>query len=86
MLGYLYAGVLVGAALGRGLLKSPMVTWKLALMGMLALYLIGTLPVLGGLLVSVLFLASTGAIVAIAYRFVFGRMHEEDPLPVIASE
>jgi len=79
MLGYLYAGVLAGSALGRGLLKRERVTWKLALLGMLVLYLIGTVPVFGGLIAFVLFLASTGAIVAIAYRFAFGRSSEDSP-------
>lgn len=80
MLGYLYAGILVGAALGRGLLKKEQITWKLALLGMLALYVITTVPVFGGILAFVLFLASTGAIVAIAYRFAFGRTLEDDSL------
>lgn len=77
MLGYLYAGIVAGAALGRNLLKRPYVTWKLALLGMLVLYLVGMVPVLGGLVVFVLFLAGTGAIVAIAFRFAFARYAEE---------
>lgn len=79
MLGYLYAGVLAGAALGRGLFKRDRVTWKLALLGMLVLYLIGTMPVLGGLIAFILFLAATGSIVAIAYRFAFARFSESEP-------
>lgn len=79
MLGYLYAGVLAGAALGRGLFKRERVTWKLALLGMLVLYLIGTMPVLGGLIASILFLAATGSIVAIAYRFAFAHFSESEP-------
>lgn len=77
MLGYLYAGVLAGSALGRGLLKKERVTWKIALLGMLVLCLVGSMPVLGGLIVFVLFLAATGSIVAIGYRFAFGRLHDE---------
>lgn len=73
MLGYLYAGVLVGAALGRAFLRRSLVTWKLALLGMLALYLLGTVPVLGGALALVAFLASVGALVAILYRFAFAQ-------------
>ena len=73
MLGYLYAGIIAGAALGRGLMKRQEVSWKLALLGMLVLYLVGMVPVLGGLIVFVLFLAATGAIVAIAHRFAFNR-------------
>lgn len=80
MLGYLYAGILAGAALGRGLLKRDRMTWKLALLGMLVLYLIGVVPVLGGLVTFVLFLAATGALVAIAYRFAFGRVSDESAI------
>lgn len=72
MLGYLYAGVVAGAALGRGLLKRPRISWKLAILGMIVLYIVGKVPVLGGIVVAVLFLAATGAIVAIAYQFAFG--------------
>lgn len=79
MLGYLYAGIVAGSALGRGLLKRENVSWKIALLGMLALYLIGTVPVIGGLITFVLFLAATGSIVAIANRFAFGRFSEDVP-------
>lgn len=81
MLGYLYAGVLAGAALGRGLLKKEIVTWKLALLGMLVLYLISTVPVVGGAITFVLFLAATGTIVVLAHRFAFGKQ-TEDTLPL----
>lgn len=80
MLGYLYAGVLAGATLGRGLLKRQVVTWKLAVVGMLALYLVGMVPVVGGIVTFILFLAATGAIVVLAHRFAFGRI-AADPLP-----
>lgn len=73
MLGYLYAGILAGAALSRGLMKRTQVTWKFALLGMLVLYLIGVIPVIGGLVTFVLFLVATGAIVSIAFQFAFGR-------------
>ena len=84
-LGYAYAGILAGSALSRGLLKQPLVTWKVALVGMLVLYLIGSIPVLGGLVTCVLFLAATGAILSIAYNFSFAR-HEPDVLSDITSE
>ncbi len=80
MLGYLYAGVLAGAALGRGLLKRQRVTWKFALLGMLTLYLVGTVPVIGAMIVFILFLAATGTIVVLAHRFAFKRFAEEQDL------
>ena len=77
ILGYLYAGIVAGAALSRGLLKRPEVTWKTALLGMLALCLIRVIPIFGGLVAGILFLVSTGALVSIAYRFAFGTRHDE---------
>lgn len=77
MLGYLYAGILAGAALARGLVKRTRVTWKFALLGMLVLYLIGVIPVIGDLVTFVLFLVATGAIVSIAYQFAFNKSTEE---------
>lgn len=77
MLGYLYAGILAGAVLARRFMKRSRVTWKFAILGMLALYLIGVIPVLGDLLTFVLFLAATGAIVSIAYTFTFVREDED---------
>ncbi|HWH16404.1 MAG TPA: hypothetical protein VNU25_02370 [Candidatus Paceibacterota bacterium] len=82
MLSYLYAGIIAGAALGRNLFKRPFVTWKLALLGMLVLSLVGVVPVLGKLVVFILFLAATGAIVSIAFRFAFSRYtHDAEALP-----
>jgi len=73
MLGYLYAGILAGAALSRGLMKRTQVTWKFALLGMLVLYLIGVIPVIGSLVTFVLFLVATGAIVSITFQSAVGR-------------
>lgn len=78
MLGYLYAGVLAGAALARGLMKQEVVTWKFATLGMLVLYLVSAVPVIGGILTFILFLAATGTIVVLAHRVAFGKI-EEDP-------
>lgn len=79
MLGYLYAGVLAGAALGRGLMKREIVTWKFATLGMLVLYLVSAVPVIGGILTFILFLAATGTIVVLGHRVAFGK-NQEDPL------
>ncbi|MBU1293028.1 hypothetical protein KJ819_03130 [Patescibacteria group bacterium] len=71
--GYVYAGILAGAALSRGLMKRTQVTWKFALLGMLALYLISVVPVVGGLVSFVLFLVATGSIISILFHFAFTR-------------
>lgn len=72
-IGYVYAGIIAGAALGRVLIKRSVVTWRIALLGMVLLFLVGTVPVIGGAVVFVLFLAATGAIALTAYRFAFSR-------------
>ena len=81
MLGYLYAGIIAGAALGRNLFKRTFVTWKLALLGMLVLSLVGLVPVLGKLVAFILFLAATGALVSIAFRFAFSRYASDTDTP-----
>lgn len=82
MLGYIYAGILAGAALSRGLMKRTQVTWKFALLGMLALYLISVVPVVGGLVSFVLFLVATGSIISILFHFAFTREIPEEPLEI----
>ncbi|MGE5541159.1 MAG: hypothetical protein ACM3TU_02650 [Bacillota bacterium] len=77
MLAYIYAGILAGAALARGLMKRHIITWKEAVLGMLVLYLIGVIPVIGMLVKFVLMLAAGGAIVSIAYVFAFRRTSAE---------
>lgn len=81
-LAYLYAGIIAGAALGRVLLKRPEVTWRVALLGMLMLFLVGTVPMLGDIIAFVLFSVATGAIAVIAYRFVFPKVLEEEIEPI----
>ena len=76
LVGYLYAGILVGAAIMRGLFKRQGVSWRGAVLGMFVLYLVGIIPVVGKVFVLVLSAAAIGAIVAIAYGFAFSRADE----------
>ncbi|HYF29254.1 MAG TPA: hypothetical protein VEA36_02725 [Candidatus Paceibacterota bacterium] len=73
ILGYLYAGIIAGAALARGLFKRSSVSWRFAVLGMFVLYVIGVIPVFGKLVILVLSSAAIGAIAIIAYRFAFPR-------------
>lgn len=77
---YIYAGVLAGTALARGALKRYVITWKEAVAGMLVLYLIGVIPVLGPVVKIVLMMAAGGAIAALSYSFIFRRSQDELPL------
>lgn len=80
VLAYVYAGILAGAALAHGLLKRYVITWKEAVLGMLVLYFIGVIPVLGFLVKFVLMMAAGGAIASLAYAFAFRRSQSELPL------
>lgn len=82
MLGFLYAGILAGAALMRGLLKRQHVSWRAAVLGMLVLYLIGVIPGFGALVVLILMAAAMGSILSITYSFAFSRNDDID-LPVV---
>ncbi len=78
MLAFLYAGVFAGAALLRGLVKREQVTWRTALLGTVVLYLVGMVPVLGGLVVLILTSAALGAITGATYKAAFKGAHEDD--------
>jgi hypothetical protein len=80
MLAYVYAGIIAGAALSRALLKRYVITWKEAVLGMLVLYLIGTIPVIGLLVKFILMMAAGGAIASLAFAFAFHRTQDELPL------
>ncbi len=71
VLSYLYAAVLAGSALARTFQKRQTVLWRDAVIGMLALQLIGIIPGLGTLVVMVLSAAAAGAIVSIGFSFAF---------------
>ena len=80
---YLFAGLLAGAALARGISKRRIVSWRDAVLGMLVLALVGAIPVLGGLVALILMLAAAGALISISYRFAFGRAEgAEDDLGI----
>lgn len=78
VLGYLAAGILAGALLSRLVLKKPYVSWRGAVLGMLALHLIGLLPTIGFLVTFFLSLVAMGALLLIFYRFAFARESLED--------
>jgi hypothetical protein len=80
MLSYVYAGILAGAALSRGLMKRHVITWKEGVFGMLVLYFIGIIPVAGALVKFLLMMAAGGAIASIAYSSAFRRSDPELPL------
>ncbi|MDB5264815.1 MAG: hypothetical protein JWN64_386 [Parcubacteria group bacterium] len=79
--GYLYAGILAGAALYRGVLKRERLTWQSAVLGMLVLYLVGVIPGMGLAVTLVLSFAAIGTIITIAYNFAFAKEEVDMTLP-----
>lgn len=78
MLAYVYAGLLVGTLVLSYVTKRINTTWKAALLGALLLYIIGLIPVVGGLAVFLLMLIAAGALGSIAYQFAW-RSKDETP-------
>ncbi len=78
LLGYLYAGVLAGAALSRGLLKRPGLSWQAAFVGTFALYFVGIIPGIGPTVMLVLAASAMGSLLVIAYRFAFTKADDGD--------
>lgn len=78
LLSYLYAGVLLGYAFMRVVLKRKEITWKGALVGMVLLTCIGLIPYVGMLIVFTLSCMALGALFQVCYRFLFShsRMFE----------
>ena len=79
MSAYVYAGIITGTILARAILKRTIITWKEAVVGMLVLYLVGSVPTIGLLIKAILILGAGGAIAAEAFMFTFKRNQEELP-------
>lgn len=80
LLSYIFAAVIAGAALRRGLSRHLRflgeVTWRDAVLGVAVLSLIGIIPVVGWFAKLLLTFLAAGALAAIAYRTGFGRPQE----------
>jgi hypothetical protein len=72
LLGYVYAAVIAGAAIMRVVFKRRDVPWKGAVLGMIALSLIGLIPAAGFFVSFLLSCAALGALARIFYKFAFG--------------
>jgi hypothetical protein len=77
LLSYVYASVLAGAIIMRYVRRRsavyPRITWRVAILGVLALYLIGVIPYIGIIIRLVLCAAAGGALLSLFYRFAFRR-------------
>jgi hypothetical protein len=68
---YLYAGVIAGAALARRVMKRDAVLWRDAVIGMLILALVASIPFVGWIVLIVLWAAAAGSVVSIVYSAAF---------------
>jgi len=71
VLAYLYAGALTGAAIRRTLSRKKgtySVSWRDAAFGMLAFFLVGSIPFVGGLITLVLLCLALGGLVMQSFR------------------
>ena len=70
-LAYLYSALLAGAALDRLIRKKTDVSWHHAVVGMLALYIIGFIPVIGFIAGLILLSLALGAMLRTVYLYAF---------------
>jgi hypothetical protein len=78
LLSYVYAGVLAGVAFMYVFRKHTRVSWRGALIGVLVLSVLGSIPIIGIVLKIVLCATAGGALLSIFYRFSFRR----DPIDI----
>ncbi len=84
LLAYLYAGLISGAAIAQALFKKDRISWRTAVLGTLALYVVGSVPLIGTLVVLIITSAALGSLMAIVYRASFGVSTE--PQTLLPSE
>ena len=73
LLSYVFAAVLAGAMVMYLIRKRTRVSWRVAVLGVLVLYIVGIIPYIGVVLKLVLCATAGGAVLALFYRFAFRR-------------
>ena len=77
LLAYVYANVLAGAVVVRLIKrrshKQVRITWKVAILGVVVLYILGSIPYVGMVIKVVLAAASGGALLMLGYKFAFKK-------------
>ncbi len=76
-LAFAYAGILVGALWIRTLMKRTTITWRDAVLGMLALMIFSILPIIGMLVIMLLIFLAMGAIVHVFYKATLKKQDTE---------
>ena len=73
LLAYIFAAALAGSALIWTWKRRTTISWQGALLGVVVLYIVGLIPVIGFLVRAVFTAAAGGALLLIFYRFAFPR-------------
>lgn len=74
----IYAAIVLGSFIARYVFKRATLRWSDAVVGMLALFLLWSLPLIGGLVISLTVLYMVGVLTALVYRFAFPRTTSDE--------
>ena len=75
LLSYVYAAVLAGAMLMHIVRRRTQVSWQVAILGVIVLSAIGSIPYIGLILKIILCATAGGTLLSLFYRFAFRRNH-----------
>jgi hypothetical protein len=73
LLAYLYSAALVGALCMYVIQKKTRVSWRVAILGVIVIFIIGSIPYVGFIVNAILSAAAGGALLALSYGFAFKR-------------
>jgi hypothetical protein len=77
-LAYCYAGIVAGAAIREQIFKQRYFSWKFAILGMLVLSIVYLVPVLGPIVLYILWAVALGALASFTYEQAFGHDNSAD--------
>lgn len=73
LLAYLYAGIVIGSQLARRFGERTGVLWRDGVLGMLALSVIGLIPILGWIIVFLITTFTAGSLILLFFHFAFPK-------------
>jgi hypothetical protein len=73
LLSFLYGAIIAGSALARSIVKRPFFLWRDGVFGMLAVSVVGLVPIVGAFVMFVLLVTACGALISLLYGFAFSK-------------
>ena len=73
LLSYVYASIIAGAGIMYLIRKRTKISWRVAILGVIVLYIVGLIPYVGVMLKVILCATAGGAMLSLFYRFAFKR-------------